>query len=89
MLKRILATTATAVVLLGGFAVPADAAPTAAVATCHAHKVAHKSYWTCVTPGAYCAASAHNKVGYAKPSVKHRKYKCLRYSNGRWRWKRA
>jgi len=88
MLKQIIATTATAAVLLAGAAVPAQAAPTA-VAACHAHKVAKKSYWTCVTPGAYCAASAHGKVGYAKPSVKHRKYKCLKYSNGRWRWKRA
>lgn len=96
MLKRLLVTAAAAALFGSGLvAAPAQAAPSAAVvsvaaAKCHAHKQPKKNYWVCITPGAYCAASAHKKIGYAKPSIKHRKYRCSYYSsNGRWRWKRA
>jgi hypothetical protein len=88
MLKQLLITGATAAVLSAGVvAAPAQAAPSAPLRACHAHKVTGKSYWTCVTPGSYCPANAHGKYGYAAKTG--RKYRCLKYSNGRWRWKRA
>lgn len=84
MLKQLLVTGATAAVLTAGIvASPAQAAPVRV--TCHAHKVG--SHWTCITPGSYCPAAAHKHYGYAKTT--HKQYHCLRYSNGRWRWKRA
>jgi hypothetical protein len=43
--------------------------------------------WRCVTPGAYCPKAAHLKIGYAK--VTGKRYRCSRYANGQWRWKRA
>jgi hypothetical protein len=95
VLRRLLATTATAVILGAGLvSAPASAAPAApavaAAATCHAHKVKGTSHWTCITPGSYCPKAAHKKIGYSKQSVKHKRYRCSYYaSNGRWRWKRA
>lgn len=68
---------------LVGVSTPAEAA-----ASCKPHKVPKKSYWVCVTPGAYCPTAAHSKYGYGK-AAPHRRYKCLKYSNGKWRWKRA
>lgn len=87
MLKRIITITATAVVLAGGLAATAEAAPiqVLAAAACHAHKVG--GHWSCVTPGSYCPKAAHGKIGYAKKTSK--RYRCAKYSNGRWRWKRA
>lgn len=43
--------------------------------------------WRCVTPGAYCPRAAHGRYGYAKSTGK--RYRCVRYSSGKWRWKRA
>lgn len=90
MLKKLAVTlAATAVVGGGAFAVaaPANAAPAISAARCHAHKVAGTSHWTCVTPGSYCPAAAHRHYGYAAKTGK--RYRCVEYSNGRWRWKRA
>lgn len=55
------------------------------VATCKYRRVVN--HWECVTPGAYCPAAAHGKLGIAKATGN--RYRCTRYSNGRWRWKRA
>jgi len=83
MLKKMLITGATVALLSAGVvASPAQAAP---ALVCHAHQVGN--HWTCVTPGSYCPANAHGKFGYAAKTGK--RYECLRYSNGRWRWKRA
>lgn len=84
MKKTILATAFAMTLGSASLAVPAEAATSTA---CHAHKVAKKTYWTCVTPGSYCAKAAHNRYGYAKTT--HKRYKCLRYANGQWRWKKA
>ncbi|MEV0971399.1 hypothetical protein [Microtetraspora glauca] len=61
------------------------AAPAFVSAACGVQRVG--DHWNCVTPGAYCPAAAHGKYGYDK--YKGRKYRCVRYSNGKWRWKRA
>ncbi|WP_157407354.1 hypothetical protein [Actinomadura atramentaria] len=92
MPRRTLVALATAGVVTLGAAAPAVAAPahtgTVAVAkTCKAQKKAHKSYWVCVTPGSYCPKAAHKRYGYAYKTNK--RYRCVKYSNGRWRWKRA
>ncbi|GLY86002.1 hypothetical protein [Actinoallomurus iriomotensis] len=91
MLKRFAVTAATALVVAGGVVSvggPAGAATTvSAAARCHAHKVSGTSHWTCITPGSYCPAAAHKKYGYAYKTGK--RYRCVKYSNGRWRWKRA
>lgn len=82
-----LASLSAALLTAGSLALLTPASP--AEAACTAHKVPGKSYWTCVTPGAYCPAAAHNKIGYGK-AAPHRKYKCLEYSSdSRWHWKRA
>ena len=83
-MRRIITTVALATALSGA----ALLGPTPAeAATCHAHKVSGHSYWTCITPGSYCPKAAHLHYGYAKTT--NRRYKCSRYSNGAWRWKRA
>ena len=93
MLKRIAVTTASAAVLAGALAAvggPAQAGiqgSGVSAQRCHAHKVSHTRHWTCVTPGSYCPAAAHGHYGYAVKTG--RRYKCVKYSNGRWRWKRA
>ncbi|WP_433145154.1 hypothetical protein ACQPZ8_01555 [Actinomadura nitritigenes] len=91
MLKRLIISTAAAGLLATGLAAaPADAAtgaPTMTAARCHAHKASGHSYWTCITPGSYCPAAAHKRYGYAYKTGK--RYRCVKYSNGRWRWKRA
>jgi hypothetical protein len=90
MLKKLAVTAAAAGIAVGGvFAVgtPADAAPGLSAARCHAHKVSGTSHWTCITPGSYCPAAAHKHYGYAYKTGN--RYRCVKYSNGRWRWKRA
>ncbi len=83
---------AVAVIATGLLAGPAPAsaavsvaAPAFMSAACGVQRVS--DHWNCVTPGAYCPAAAHGKYGYDK--YKGRKYRCVRYSNGKWRWKRA
>lgn len=85
MLKKLLLAGAAATVLSAGLTAPAHSSVAAPARACHAHKV--KDHWECITPGSYCPANAHGKYGYAAKTGKL--YKCLRYSNGRWRWKRA
>ncbi|MCO6007442.1 hypothetical protein NE236_20910 [Actinoallomurus purpureus] len=93
MLKRIAVTAASAAVLAGGLTAATGTAQAGiqgsgyGVQRCHAHKVSHTKHWTCVTPGSYCPAAAHGHYGYAVKTS--RKYRCVRYPNGRWRWKRA
>jgi hypothetical protein len=48
---------------------------------CHAERAGN--HWTCVTPGAHCAAA-----GQSGEDDGHR-YTCARYADGRWRWRRA
>ncbi|GAA4639707.1 hypothetical protein GCM10023196_102410 [Actinoallomurus vinaceus] len=96
MHRRIAVTAVSFAVLAGGLAVGGTAeagiqgsgVSADVVAQCHAHQVSHPKHWTCVTPGSYCPKAAHGYYGYAvkKP---HKRYRCVRYSNGRWRWKRA
>jgi hypothetical protein len=62
-------------------------APAAAVSSAGCTYRRDGSVWRCITPGAYCPAAAHGRYGYAK--VTGKRYKCVKYSNGRWRWKRA
>ncbi|GII89720.1 hypothetical protein Ssi03_77100 [Sphaerisporangium siamense] len=57
---------------------------TTAAAACQYKRVGN--HWNCITPGAYCPAAAHGKLGISKTG---NRYRCTRYSNGRWRWKRA
>lgn len=64
-------------------ATPAGAATIAAA--CKYRRVGNT--WRCITPGAYCPKAAHLRYGYAKSTGK--RYRCVRYSNGKWRWKRA
>lgn len=74
-----------AVVCISSWVVPPQVG---AVAKCTAHKVVGKTYWTCISPGAYCSVAAHKKYGYAK--VTSRKYRCSYYtSDHRWHWKRV
>ncbi len=90
MLKKFAVTVAGVAMLAGGaiaLEAPASAAPSVSIARCHAHKVSKTSHWTCVTPGSYCPAAAHSHYGYAYKTGK--RYRCVKYSNGRWRWKRA
>jgi hypothetical protein len=90
MFRRLIITSATAVVLAGGLTATAEAAPVQvpAAATCHAHRSGN--HWVCVTPGSYCPAAAHRKYGVAKAKYTHKRYRCSYYgSDGRWHWKRA
>jgi len=88
MLKKTLVTVIGSVVLAGSVAgSPASAAPAVSIARCHAHRVSGTKHWTCVTPGSYCPAAAHGRYGYAYKTG--RRYRCVKYSNGRWRWKRG
>jgi hypothetical protein len=75
------------------YAAPTPADATMAVGHAHALASAACTYrrvgqsWKCITPGAYCPKAAHLKIGYAK--VTGKRYRCSRYANGQWRWKRA
>jgi hypothetical protein len=80
-----------AAVLAGGLlvapiAVGAADASTTVTAACKYRQSGN--HWVCITPGAFCPASAHGKYGYAK--VTKPKYKCS-FASGdiRWRWHRA
>ena len=76
------------VICLSSWIVPSGGASANHISKCTAHKVAKKNYWTCITPGAWCRASAHKKYGYAKKT--HKKYRCSYYSSDhRWHWKRV
>ncbi|WP_424531144.1 hypothetical protein ACOZ38_14615 [Sphaerisporangium viridialbum] len=72
-----------ATVLAGGLLVAPVAAGTADAAVCRVHQVGQ--HWECVTPGAFCSAAAHGKVGIAK--VTGKRYQC-KQSSPRWRWLR-
>ncbi|MCP2336826.1 hypothetical protein [Actinomadura rupiterrae] len=93
MLTKLLVTASAGLVATAVATAPASAAPsptaprTPAVtaARCHSHKV--HQHWECVTPGSYCPKAAHLKYGYAYKTGK--RYRCVRYTNGQWRWKRA
>lgn len=92
MLRKLLVTAATGLVATGvvtGVTVPANAAqasaPAVSAARCHSHKV--HQHWECVTPGSYCPKAARLHYGYAYKTGK--RYRCVRYTNGQWRWKRA
>lgn len=93
MLRRIAVTAASAAVLAGGLTAVTGTAQAGiqgsgySIESCHAHQVTHTRHWTCVTPGSYCPRVAHGYYGYAVKTGK--RYRCVRYSNGRWRWKRA
>jgi hypothetical protein len=88
MLKRFAVSAAAVTMLSGGVAVVgAGVMASPASAACHAHKVSGTSHWTCITPGSYCSAAAHKHYGYAVKTGK--RYRCTKYSNGRWRWKRS
>ncbi|MGI5233779.1 hypothetical protein [Actinoallomurus sp. CA-142502] len=87
MLKRFAVTAAVTLALAGGAVAVTGSVGAAAEARCHAHRVSGTSHWTCITPGSYCPAAAHKHYGYAYKTGK--RYRCTRYSNGRWRWKRA
>lgn len=93
MLKTLFAGTAlaaSALVVPAASAAPALAAVSVQkVHAVSAHACTYRrdgKVWRCVTPGAYCPKAAHLHYGYAK--VTGKRYKCLRYSNGAWRWKR-
>jgi len=68
-----------------GVQVSAPSGVATAAAACKYRRVGDT--WHCVTPGAFCPKAARGKYGYAKGT--NRRYKCVRYSNGRWRWKRV
>lgn len=86
MKKLFLGVAAATTLSAGLISTPAQAAPAHPIAVrCHAHQVG--KHWTCVTPGSYCPATAHGRYGYAVKTGKL--YRCVQYSNGRWRWKRA
>ncbi|MFC5181926.1 hypothetical protein [Actinomadura harenae] len=93
MRTRLLVTAATGLmatgVVTGVTAASANAAPapapTVSAARCHSHKV--HQHWECVTPGSYCPKAAHLRYGYAYKTGK--RYRCVRYTNGQWRWKRG
>jgi hypothetical protein len=92
---RIAATAVSVAVLAGGLAVggtveagiQGSGVSADSAARCHAQQVPHTKHWTCVTPGSYCPKAAHGRYGYAVKT--HKRYRCVKYSNGRWRWKRA
>ncbi|RFU41412.1 hypothetical protein DZF91_11930 [Actinomadura logoneensis] len=93
MLRKLLVTAATGLVATAVVTAPADAAvasartpaPAVSAARCHSHKVG--KHWECVTPGSYCPKAAHLHYGYAYKTGK--RYRCVRYPNGQWRWKRG
>ncbi|OPG10570.1 hypothetical protein [Microbispora sp. GKU 823] len=89
MLRRLLvagALTAAALIVPTAAAIAsADASTSSATASCYKRVGNH---WNCITPGAYCPATAHGKYGYAK--VTSKRYRCSYYtSDRRWHWKRA
>ncbi len=94
-MRRLLTPLIAALLFAAGLSAPAVAAPAAPAAAvqelrqkpCKAHKKPKKNYWVCVTPGSYCPKAAYKKYGYAYKT--NRLYRCMQYSNGRWRWKRA
>jgi hypothetical protein len=97
-MRKLLTTLAAAFLFAAGLSVPATATPSAPAAQvsvaqaaqakpCKAKKKPGKNYWTCITPGSYCPKIARKKYGYAYKTM--RKYRCSKYDNGQWRWKRA
>ena len=88
-----------ALLFVAGLSAPASAAPAAPAAPvavvqsakaakpCKTHKQSGRNYWVCVTPGSYCPKVARKKYGYAYKTMK--RYRCMQYANGQWRWKRA
>jgi len=98
-MRKLLTSLIAALVLAAGLSAPAVAAPAApsavsveiqvakAAKPCKAKKKPGKNYWVCVTPGSYCPKAARKKYGYAYKTMK--RYRCSKYPNGQWRWKRA
>lgn len=90
-MRQLLTPLAAAVLFAASLSTPATAAPSSPVAVaakpCKAHKQPKKNYWVCITPGSYCPKVARKKYGYAYKTLK--RYRCLEYGNGQWRWKRA
>lgn len=86
-IRSILASAMLAVGLVAaaGAVSAASAESTTAVAACKYRRAG--SVWKCITPGAYCPKAAHGRYGYDK--YKNRRYRCVKYPNGKWRWKRA
>ncbi|MEN3540653.1 hypothetical protein AAH991_36450 [Microbispora sp. ZYX-F-249] len=88
MLRRVLVAGALVASALVALAAPAGATAVgsaSAAASCYKRVGNH---WNCITPGAYCPATAHGKYGYAK--VTSKRYRCSYYtSDRRWHWKRA
>ncbi|MCW2885425.1 MAG: hypothetical protein QOE54_7284 [Streptosporangiaceae bacterium] len=91
MLKKItIAGAVAAGVLSAGSVLSAHAATvTVAVAKpksrCHLHKAG--TTWSCVTPGAHCTTAAHGQSGTASTGTQQ--YRCIKYSDGKWRWFKA
>ena len=97
-MRKIFTPLIVALLFAAGLSAPAVAAPSAPAAQvsvvqaaaakpCKAHKKPKKNYWVCVTPGSYCPKAAYKKYGYAYKTM--RKYRCMEYDNGQWRWKRV
>ncbi|MFI7630288.1 hypothetical protein [Microbispora rosea] len=88
MLRRLLvagALAASALIVPAAVAASAHASASSTAASCYKRVGTH---WNCITPGAYCPATAHGKYGYAK--VTKKRYRCSYYSSDhRWHWKRA
>lgn len=75
---------AVGLVAAGGAVSAATAESTAVAAACKYRRVGN--VWKCVTPGSFCPKAARLKIGYGKNG---KRYRCVRYANGKWRWKRA
>jgi hypothetical protein len=52
---------------------------------CRAHR--EGTGWACVTPEERCPASAHGQLG--SPATGKQQYRCIKYSDGKWRWYKA
>lgn len=94
-IRPLLTAAALAAGLIAAPGISTAAAADTAMAAGHTHAVgaAACTYrrvgnsWRCITPGAYCPKAAHLKIGTDK--YNGRRYRCVRYANGQWRWKRA
>jgi hypothetical protein len=91
MLTKIIITGAVAAGVLSAGSVAAAHAATVTVAKptsgCHAHQDKASKSWACVTPGAHCTTAAHGKTGTAAKGSQQ--YRCIKYSDGKWRWFKA
>jgi hypothetical protein len=91
MLKKITVVGAVAAVMLSAGSVAAAHAATVTVtkptSTCHAHQDKAGKSWMCVAPGAHCTTAAHGKTG--TPAKGSLQYRCIKYSDGKWRWFKA